>query len=82
MVDQRRSLITRHECAEKLVRTFSSSCFEAARHPFTSKYSDAMVQIAEELPAEELADRCSLVAQELEQICRDLIPAHNFERIV
>lgn len=82
MLDQREGRVTRHECAEKLVSTFNSNCFKAAKHPYTIKYLNAMVNIAEGLPQINLDAKCSQVARDLAKTCIEKIPVHSFKQIV
>ena len=81
LIETRKSRITSHECAEKLVTTFSSHCFKAAKHPYTIKYLNAMVNIAEGLQAPNLDEKSSEVAIDLEKICKQVIPEYGYQQI-
>ncbi|XP_074596302.1 legumain-like [Brevipalpus obovatus] len=82
ILDQMKGRVTRHECAEKLVRTLNLHCFNVSRNPYISEYLKAMVNIAEGLPARNLDAKCSEVAEDLKKACEEKIPAYNSGQIL
>lgn len=82
MMDKRNKPITRHICAEKLIQTFHSYCFNTADNPYTAKFLNAMVYIAEGLKANDLKKRCSLIASELGQTCGMIVTQNKYKQIL
>lgn len=61
--------ITRHRCAQRLIKTFHRHCFDLARNTYATRHLRVFVNIAESLGIENLDRKCQAIETDLKSAC-------------